>query len=256
VDGSGEHASGPGWDLHCGDWRTALAHVGEVDALICDPPYSARTEAGFRTGSDVGAVCGMGYDPISEDWARGFVASWHPRTRGWFVVCGDHVSWGWYERALRDAGRYVFPPVVIMKTGAPPRMAGDGPASWCEYICSARPREQRFMKWGSLPGWYSAETVRALNGYNGVRGAKPIALMRALVRDYTRPGDVIAEPCAGSGTTLLAAVTEGRRAVGAELDPAHFTIARKRLQRGFTAPLLLESAGRPAEQLELEGDVG
>jgi DNA modification methylase len=43
--------------------------------------------------------------------------------------------------------------------------------------------------------------------------------MRALVRDYSRPGDLIVDPCMGSATTILAAVIEGRRAIGAEMDP-------------------------------------
>jgi len=36
------------------------------------------------------------------------------------------------------------------------------------------------------------------------------------------------------GTTLLAAVIEGRRAIGAERDPATFAKAVARLRRGFT----------------------
>jgi DNA modification methylase len=70
--------------------------------------------------------------------------------------------------------------------------------------------------------------------------------MRALVRDYTRPGDLICDPCAGGGTTLLAGVMEGRRAVGAECMPEHYEIARKRLERGFTPSLFSESAGAVA----------
>jgi len=71
-------------------------------------------------------------------------------------------------------------------------------------------------------------------------GGKPLRLMRAIVRDYTRPGDIVCDPCAGGGTTLLAALTEGRGAVGAEMDPAHYEIARKRLAAGYTPPLFFE----------------
>ena len=50
-------------------------------------------------------------------------------------------------------------------------------------------------------------------------GGKPLQLMHAIVRDYTRPGDLVCDPCAGHGTTLRAAAAHGRRAIGAEVDP-------------------------------------
>jgi site-specific DNA-methyltransferase (adenine-specific) len=58
--------------------------------------------------------------------------------------------------------------------------------------------------------------------------------MRALVRDYTKPGDLIVDPCAGAATTLIAAAIEGRRAIGAECDPETYAIAKERIERPFT----------------------
>lgn len=49
---------------------------------------------------------------------------------------------------------------------------------------------------------------------------KPVDLVRWFVRAYTRSGDLVVDPVTGSGTTLVAAVREGRRAVGFEVDPA------------------------------------
>jgi DNA modification methylase len=38
------------------------------------------------------------------------------------------------------------------------------------------------------------------------------------------------DPCCGSGTTALAAITEGRRFLGGDLDPACVETARRRLK--------------------------
>ena len=92
----------------------------------------------------------------------------------------------------------------------------------------------------------------ARRGANIVAGAKPPNLMRALVRDYTRPGDLVCDPCAGGGTTLLAAVQEGRRAVGSEMDPETHAKAVERLKRKLAQSDLWAACERvKAEQPDL-----
>jgi site-specific DNA-methyltransferase (adenine-specific) len=220
-----------------------LADVVACDAVITDPPYSQRVEDGFRSGStmkDLQNKPGMGYDPIDEHDAQEIVTALGALCAGWLVVCCDHETFRCHAAAASASGRYSFPPVVIVKSGAAPRMSCDGPASHCEYLSVSRPRTKRFLTWGSLPGWYKMETVRHGHGYVGVSGAKSLALMRALVRDYTRPGDLIVDPFAGSGTTLLAARLEGRCAIGAEIDPKTYALAVKRLSCPYTPRLFAD----------------
>lgn len=46
---------------------------------------------------------------------------------------------------------------------------------------------------------------------------KPVPLLKFLIRTFTDEGDVVIDPCAGSGSTLLAAEECGRRAYGFEI---------------------------------------
>ncbi|MGF7002430.1 site-specific DNA-methyltransferase (adenine-specific) [Lachnospiraceae bacterium PFB1-21] len=46
---------------------------------------------------------------------------------------------------------------------------------------------------------------------------KPVAVLRKLIEVFTDPGDVIIDPCAGSGTTLRAAMELGRNSYGFEI---------------------------------------
>jgi site-specific DNA-methyltransferase (adenine-specific) len=48
---------------------------------------------------------------------------------------------------------------------------------------------------------------------------KPEDLLRCLVRTYTDPGDLVVDPCAGSGSAGKAAIVEGRRFRGWDIDP-------------------------------------
>ena len=61
--------------------------------------------------------------------------------------------------------------------------------------------------------------------------AKPLAVMDRIIRTTTVPGDVVLDPFAGSGTTLLAARNQGRRAVGIERDEAYCEVVADRLSQ-------------------------
>lgn len=63
------------------------------------------------------------------------------------------------------------------------------------------------------------------------RTQKPVALFEYFVRTYTNPGDLVLDPCIGSGTTAIAAINTGRQYVGFELDPGYFQAAQERIAR-------------------------
>lgn len=67
---------------------------------------------------------------------------------------------------------------------------------------------------------------------------KPVALMRWLCRLVTPPGGLVLDPFTGSGTTGCAAVAEGFRFVGAELNPEYAEIARRRIAAAIPEPTL------------------
>lgn len=47
---------------------------------------------------------------------------------------------------------------------------------------------------------------------------KPVAVLKRLIEIFTDPGDVVIDPCCGSGSTLRAAMELGRNAYGFEID--------------------------------------
>jgi site-specific DNA-methyltransferase (adenine-specific) len=234
------------FDLRSGDWRVTMADV-ECDTLLTDPPYSQRTHEGQRStyGDDGPRLC-LTYDGIDQAYTQAFVEAWLPRVRSWWVIFSDHIGARWWLDAMAGVGLYTFAPVVWAKRGATPRFTGDGPASQVEYIAVARPARAGFQGWGSLPGWYEASTVKYRPGvpgvFHGLTGAKPETLMRALVRDYSRPGWTIADPHAGSGTTLVAARAEGRRCIGSEMDHDTHAMATKRLAEPRTREMFASGA--------------
>ena len=231
--------------LRLGRYQDVLADV-ECDALVCDPPFGERTHGGDATT--------LGFDdyrtPITySHWTAAdvdaFVTSWSPRVRGWMVALTSHDLIPAYEVAFERAGRFSFAPVACVTLGMGVRLLGDGPASWTVYAMVARRRTKAAADWRALPGAYVS--TRGTGGGGG-RG-KPLDLMRALVKDYSRPGDLVCDPCAGYGTTGLAALSMGRRFVGAEVDAAAHAEGVRRLSSAQTVDLF--DQGR-AKQTALE----
>lgn len=248
--------SGKPWDLRVGDWRTALADVAMVDAVICDPPFGVRTHQGHNsaTGQILSATgqrtrTEIGYKHWTPQDVQEFVAHWSPRCAGWMAcMTSDDLIPVWRD-AYAAAGRLDFAPVTCLTYH--PRLLGDGPSSCTIYLMVARPRDARSAKWGCLPGWYGPFYPHHNQADGSYIGGKPVRLMRQIVRDYSRPGDLVCDPCAGGGTTLLAACKEGRTAIGAELDPTTALRAVKRLLHADLTPPLFADIERDQPQANL-----
>jgi hypothetical protein len=215
-----------------------------------DAPYSDRTHAGHNEGVDQSgrdlyqgkaskrtAACDrkpLSYSSWGVEEVSAFVAAWAPVTRGWICSLTDHVLAPTWMTALEDAGRYPFAPLAVTDIGSRVRLSGDGPSNWSVWLVVARPKTREMQRWGTLPGAYAVEKgdreARHGRTIRGVVGGKPLGLMRRIVRDYTRTGDLIVDPCCGAGTTLLAARLEGRRAIGGDMLAEHAERAAERIR--------------------------
>lgn len=58
---------------------------------------------------------------------------------------------------------------------------------------------------------------------------KPRALLDRIIRCCTRPGDLVADLCCGSGTALVSASENGCRYLGLDLSRHAISVSRKRL---------------------------
>ena len=58
---------------------------------------------------------------------------------------------------------------------------------------------------------------------------KPVNLLKRLIEIFTDPGDVVIDPCAGSGSTLRAAYEMGRDSYGFEIDRGIYAKAAKEM---------------------------
>lgn len=219
-------------ELHRMHWRDLAEHVrstvGQVDALIVDAPYDARTHAGHDAGKGSFGQDdrrSIHYAPWTAGDVSDFIGTWAPVCRGWMVsITCDGLIEAW-RAGYETAGRVAFAHVPAIETGATDRKHQDGPASWTTNVMPSRPRGGQWIGWGQPRSFYLGPREA-----KPVIGGKPVWLMREILEDYTRPGDLVCDPCMGAGTTLLAAKLLGRQYIGGDIDENHVAIARERLR--------------------------
>lgn len=202
--------------LYHGDCRKELAWL-EADVLVTDPPYGrdwkqadGNKPYGWRSSSHKGIANDR--DTVVRDAA---LVAWGDRPA---VVFGDLML------APPSGAKHV----LIYDKGGDAGMRGavGGYRRNVEAVYLIGPHGATFG------GRSAVLATRVSAGGNlsrttGHPHTKPGDIMCALIENA--PAGTIADPFAGSGSTLFAAKYLGRRAIGVELDEAYCETAAKRL---------------------------
>lgn len=223
------------YQLHLGDCIEGMRAMADksVDHVIADPPYGKRTHSGQRHGrrgkgykdSWVSAA-GLSYDHLDPETLKALAAEYVRIARKWILVMTSHDLFPLWEASL---GRYSFAPIPIVMPGMNVRLAGDGPSSWSVWMVVNRPVG---LKDGTKPGAYvGSPGVGPERAENPVKGHKPLWLLKAILQDYTAPGDSVLDSHTGSGTTAAACIELGRRFIGFENKESNYNYATARLAR-------------------------
>ena len=241
---------GKGWTMHFGDCLQVMAgmEARSVDHVITDPPYEAEAHTkqrrtlkdatqkrGVENRGEVRRVDAvLPFSALSETdralAARGF--GWIARR--WTVVfCQIEAIGAWRRQLVDEGGLEWIRGGVWHKPNGMPQFTGDRPGMGFESLAIAHPKGKKRWNGG---GRHAVWSVPLDNNGAGNPGSsehptiKPLALMLALVSDFTDPDDLILDPFAGSGTTGVAALRLGRRFIGVEKDEKYFQLACDRLR--------------------------
>lgn len=222
------------WHGDCLDILRTLPDAS-VDAVITDPPYTERTHSkarerwsGHRGKPDTITEGVTAFAPITDADLLAALTDMGRISRGWVIATLDYRHAFEFDREPPQ-GLKSQRIGVWVKTDPTPQLTGDRPAQGWEAIAYLHRSDKR-STWNGhgLHGNY----VLGVSRGEGHPTAKPLPLVQDLVRKFTQRGDVILDPFAGSGTTLRAAVNEGRRAVGIEREESYCEIIAQRLAQG------------------------
>ena len=205
-----EHA---GITLYHGDCREILPTLGRFDLLLTDPPYGIGEAA--KDNSSRGCIT------QAKDYPR---SDWDDQ------ICEDGVEVGMSHsrwQIVFGGNYYMMMPSSCWLVWDKDNGATD--FADCELAWTNLKKAVRKFRWrwqGMLQEKGGDKKEKRVH-----RTQKPLALMQwclSLVPD----AQTILDPFAGSGTTLVAAKLEGRKAIGIEINERYCEIAASRLAQG------------------------
>ena len=219
-----------GIDIRCCGVEAMLAEVRGARLILADPPwqYSVGAEGkgvaqpelngiyNCLTDADIAHHLDLAFDAAGPACRLACWFTW-PKLAEWIAAGLAGPRWGsmttggaWTKQAPTSggAGRMVQPGVGYHWRGQ------SEPVAVFTRGSTGRPSELILNAWVSPPTNHSE---------------KPVEWLRSWVRAWTSPGDLVVDLYAGMAPVARACRAEGRRYVGAEIDPARCQQARERL---------------------------
>jgi site-specific DNA-methyltransferase (adenine-specific) len=199
-----------GITIYCGDAREVIPQIGPVDRVITDPVWPT-CHAGFLAGSD---------DP--HGLLRSSLQVIHEAKT--IVICLGFTCDPRFLTAVPDRWTWIrSQQMPYAVPGYQGRLLGGDEVA---YVFGQIPKGT-----GLIPGRLPTETRWKSQRANGHPCPRSLVHARALVKWWTASGDVLLDPFAGSGTTLVAGKLAGLRTIGIETDESYCKIAVKRLRQ-------------------------
>jgi site-specific DNA-methyltransferase (adenine-specific) len=186
-----------------------------VNFVLTDPPYLCRyADRGGRT---------IHNDNNKGDWLAPAFAQMH-RLLAENSFCVSFYGWhrvDAFVSAWRNAGFRILEHLVFVKRY-------DSSTGFV-----SRRHEQAYLlaKGHPTPGTFLLPDVMDWH-YTQNRlhpTQKSVEVLRPIVQAFSRPHDRVLDPFCGSGSTLIAAMREGRTGIGIELDRKYADVASNRL---------------------------
>jgi len=204
-----------------------------IDLICTDPPYqiTSRGGSGNMGGywtSDI-AKSGKIFDNNSidiKDYAKELYRVL--KDKSILYIMTNNVNLIEMLNELTKVGFHFVKSLIWEKNN---KICGRYYMGCYEYILLFRKGGDRPINIPSTPDILNIPIIKMKDsdGSNIHDTEKPVDLMKVLISNSSNEGDLILEPFAGSGSTLIAAKELNRNFIGFEIDPKYAKITENRL---------------------------
>lgn len=217
--------------------------------LVSDPPYGVEYDPNWRNESGVSATARTG--KVNNDDR----ADWR---EAWSLFPGE-VAYVWhsgiYARTVAeslDACGFLIRAQIVW---AKPRLVlSRGDYHWQHEPCFYAVRKGATGHWQGARDQSTLWTIATGENDEATEHGtqKPVECMRRPIVNNSKRGDLVYEPFAGSGTTLIAAESTGRVCLALEIDPRYCDVIVERWRRFTGKSAILDGIGRSFDELKGE----
>ena len=207
--------------LYLADAFDIMPTLGEVDSIITDPPYDARTHANARSLRGRRVVSTIDFDSFTEERFIEFCRNAVTQAKRWVVM-----SCAWRHAAeLERAGVPLVRFGIWHKPNGAPQFTGDRPGVGWEAIAILHREGKKHWNGG---GHHAVWVCNIEQGEHPTQ--KPLKLLLDWVAKFTDEGETVLDPFMGSGTTGVACIKLGRKFIGIEKRADYFKLACRRIE--------------------------
>jgi site-specific DNA-methyltransferase (adenine-specific) len=226
------------------DCREVLPTLKNIDHVITDPPYSAKTHNGARTHGNLESPF-IDFDAMSDTDFLAFCGQCVNLAQRWVVM-----TCAWQHAAkLEDSGLPLVRLGVWVKSNGAPQFSGDRPGVGWEAVAILHREGRKHWNGGGHHAVWECPIVTP--GTSRHPTEKPVRLVSDWVRLFSDPGEMVLDPCFGSGTTGVACMKMGRRFIGVEKREDYFNIGVSRIQQAYSEPNLFAAHAAKQRQTRL-----
>lgn len=198
---------------------------GAVDLVVTDIPYGEVNKYAVKQGGIRNLDKGHA-DTVTFPLQTMLAALRQVCNGSWYIFCGtEQVSP--IRRFLADNENLQTRHGVWVKPNPSPINGQHNYLSAIENIIIAKAPKATFNGHCLSPVWNEPVVSNQIHPTQ-----KPYSIMAKMISVSSNLGDIILDPFAGSGTTLVAAKQLGRKYIGIEINPEYCEIAEERLKQG------------------------
>lgn len=142
-----------------------------------------------------------------------------------FYIWGGYSNCGNYPLAMKATGLRFAHVIIWVKRAVLGRKDFMGAHEWCFYGWRAGAGHRFFGPTNATDVWQ----VKKVNSQAMVHlTEKPVELARRAIQYSSQPGENVLDLFGGSGSTMIGAALDGRRAFLMEMDPLYCDVIRRR----------------------------
>jgi site-specific DNA-methyltransferase (adenine-specific) len=220
--------------LYQGDAFDIMPTLGEVDSIITDPPYDAKTHANARSLRGRHLISTIDFDSFTEEQFTQFCRNAVTQAKRWVVM-----SCAWRHAAeLERAGVPLVRFGIWHKPNGAPQFTGDRPGTGWEAIAILHREGRKHWNGG---GHHAVWVCNIEHGEHPTQ--KPLKLLLDWVAKFTDEGETVLDPFMGSGTTGVACIKLGRKFIGIEKRADYFDLACRRIDAANRQANLFAATG-------------